>query len=59
MNRILKLLLICVLGSVLLPIGPTLAQTDDTEAVTEAELAQRIKRAVDLADRAVEQGRSP
>jgi len=59
MNRILKLLLICVLGSVLLPIGPTLAQTDDTEAVTEAELAQRIKRAVDLADRAVEQGRAP
>jgi len=59
MNRILKLLLICVLGSILLPIGPTLAQTDATDAVAEAELAQRIKRAVDMADRAVEQGRAP
>lgn len=58
MNRIFKLL-ICVLSSILLPIGPTLAQTDATEAVTEAELAQRIKRAVDMADRAVEQGRAP
>ncbi len=58
MNRILKLLLTCVLGSIsiLLPIGSTLAQTDATEAVTETELAQRIKRAVDMADRAVEQG---
>ena len=59
MKRILRLLLATVLSSILLPIGPSLAQTDAPETVSEAELAQSIKRAVDMADRAVTEGRAP
>lgn len=69
MKKIMRLLLATLLSSLLLPIGPSLAQTEETQAneaveesngsISEAEMIRRMNDAVDMANRAVAEGRAP